>query len=147
MRKYDEYIEDYYYECEEAEVLEELGIDDVDDINEKNIENISRNLCGQSFTGTPAIDLVLAAKVANSMAHKEKIEIFYIVKARLLEAALKLWGNNPYESYGVKKDELNRYVIYFDIPETGKQYSFHLVETSWDPRVVPEYKGEWKGYR
>ena len=143
MRKYDEYIENYYYD-EEAEVLEELGIDDINYINENDIENISKSLCNQSFTGIPAVDLVLAAKVANSMAHKERIEIFYMVKARLLEVALKFWGNAPYESYGVKKDELNRNVIYFDIPETGKQYSFHLVETSWDPRVVPEYKGEWQ---
>ena len=144
MVKYNGYTEDYYYEFEEAEVLAELGIDDIDDIDETNIENISKNLCGQSFTGNPAVDLVLAAKVANSIAHRERIECFYNIKAKLIEEALGLWGNTPYESYGVKKDELNRYVIYFDIPETGKQYSFHLVETSWDPRFVPEYKGEWK---
>ena len=144
MVKYDECIEEYYYECEEVEVLAELGIDDVDDIDETNIKNISKNLCDQSFTGNPAVDLVLAAKVANSIAHRERIECFYNIKARLLEVALKFWGDAPYESYGVRKDELNRYVIYFDIPETGKQYSFHLVETLWDPRFVPEYKGEWK---
>ena len=139
---------DYYYEEYDQEILDEIGIESPDSINQDNIEIVLRRLSSKynkELSGEIAVDLVLIGKCINSEAHRERSELLFEVKAKILEIALKFWGNIfPDETYGIRKDEKSRYVAYFDVPNYG-QYSFHLTNSvSWDPRIVPEYTKEWK---
>lgn len=138
---------DYYYDEYEQKELDEIGIESPDFINEENIDIILEKLCikyQKAFTEEFPIKLVLITKAVNSEAHRERSELLFEIKAKLLEIALKCWGDIfSDKAYGVRKDEIGRYVAYFDVPKYG-QLSFHLVNVNWDPRIIPEYTGEWK---
>ena len=113
----------------------------------ESFDVLLRKLCKDRYTGDFKIDIIMGAYYANVLAHDERYG-FYTVKSKLLEYVFKnrIWGKEPYNSYGVGLDENNNEVAYFDVPGCG-QVSFHLVNTEYDPKVVPEYKLPWCGKR
>lgn len=106
------------------------------------IELIKR-LCKAQYTGIFETDIVKAAFYANKLAHSGKYE-FYSVKSKLLQYIFenRIWGEEPYDSFGIGTDEFYHPVAYFDVPECG-QVSFHLVGTNYNEDEVPEYEMEW----
>lgn len=110
------------------------------------VDEIVNGLCGTSRTKDFRTNIIMAAYHANLLAHNID-ETFYSIKSYLLEYVFKekLWGEEPYDCYGIGYDNFGNDVAYFDVPECG-QVSFHLVATEYDSDV-PEYKYKWSGTR
>lgn len=112
-------------------------------MNKGMIIEILKRLCKDRYTGELPTDLIMGAYYANILAHNGNPS-YYLLKSKLLEYVFinNIWGNEPFNSFGIGEDEYGNEVAYFDVPQCG-QVSFHLVSTNYDENDVPRYNLEW----
>ena len=106
------------------------------------VEDIVNGLCKDKCTGDFRTNIIMAAYYANLLAHNEDVR-FYSIKSYLLEYTFsnELWGEEPYDSFGIGTDDYDNEVAYFDVPNCG-QVSFHLVDTYYGDET-PDYLLKW----
>lgn len=115
----------------------------VDSLSVFELSDMLKELCGSRYTGDLKTDLIMGAYYANINAHNGDYK-YYALKFKLLQYSFPMWGEKPYDSYGLGNDSYGNPVAYFDVPECG-QVSFHLKHNEEEDYDLPEYELGWCG--
>lgn len=113
----------------------------VDSLNAFEFSEMLKELCEDRCTGDLKTDLIMGAYYANINAHRGDYQ-YYALKSKLLQYSFPMWGEKPYDSYGLGYDSYGNPVAYFDVPECG-QVSFHLKNNEEEDYDLPRYKLGW----